>query len=218
MLVSERPPTMNDPAPEEDLLERAQAGDQEAFQALFSRHRAALITFVRRRLDAPLRARVDVSDVIQETQLEAYRRLAAYVSARPMPFADWLERTAYERLVMLRRRHLGAARRSTRREQRIPERSSLILAERLIRAQSSPSQRVSRGETAQRVRALVDSLPEVDREILWLRSFEERSYEEIAEALGIESTAARKRHGRALLRLHALLVDAGLAEGQSGAQ
>lgn len=206
---------MDEPLSEETLLQQACAGDHEAFRALFVQHRAALLDFVRRRLDAPLKARVDVSDVIQETQLEAFRRLEGYLAARPMPFADWLERTAYERLIMLRRRHLGAARRSARREQRMPDRSSLLLARRFAPS-SSPSQQVSKREISQRIRALVESLPPADREILWLRSFEERSYDEIAELLDIEPAAARKRHGRALLRLHGLLQSAGLAQSQSG--
>lgn len=200
---------MDAPAVEESLLRKASAGDQDAFRELFLRHRAALMDFIRRRLDAPLKARVDASDIVQETQLEAFRRLEGYLENRPMPFADWLERTAYERLIMLRRRHLGAARRSARREQRMPDRTSLLLARRLT-ANSSPSQQVSRREMAQRIRALVDSLPAADREILWLRSFEERGYDEIAALLGIEAAAARKRHGRALLRLHALMQSAGL--------
>lgn len=197
---------------EESLLRKASAGDQEAFRALFLQHRAALMDFIRRRLDAPLKARIDASDIVQETQFEAFRRLEGYLANRPMPFADWLERTAYERLIMLRRRHLGAARRSARREQRMPDRTSMLLARRLT-ATSSPSQQVSRREMAQRIRALVDSLPAADREILWLRSFEERGYDEIAALLSIEAAAARKRHGRALLRLHALMQSAGLTSG-----
>src|SRR5262245_25600185 len=98
------------------LLRQVGAGDREAFDQLFAHHRAGLRQFVDLRLDSRVRARVDPSDVVQDTQLEAYRRLADYLARRPMPFRVWLRRTAHERLLMVRRRHLHAERRSVRRE------------------------------------------------------------------------------------------------------
>jgi RNA polymerase sigma-70 factor (ECF subfamily) len=52
-------------------------------------------------------------------------------------------------------------------------------------------------------------LEDIDREILLMRNFEELSYQEIACILDIDAAAARKRHGRALIRLHALLCQPG---------
>jgi DNA-directed RNA polymerase specialized sigma24 family protein len=43
-----------------------------------------------------------------------------------------------------------------------------------------------------------------------MRTVEERSYQEIACILEIDPAAARKRKGRAVLRLHALLAEDGL--------
>jgi DNA-directed RNA polymerase specialized sigma24 family protein len=47
-----------------------------------------------------------------------------------------------------------------------------------------------------------------------MRNYEGLSYEEAAYILEITPAAARKRHGRALLRLHALLTASGLTESQ----
>ena len=55
-------------------------------------------------------------------------------------------------------------------------------------------------------------LAEADREILFMRDFEGLSYEEFGWALAIDPAAARKRYGRALLRLQKLLADSGLLE------
>ena len=93
-----------------DLLQRASEGDGDACERLLARHRPELHAFVELRLDARLRTRLDASDVVQEAQLEALRRFPDYVKRRPMPFRHWLRKTAYERLLMLRRRHLNAAR------------------------------------------------------------------------------------------------------------
>jgi RNA polymerase sigma-70 factor (ECF subfamily) len=68
-----------DSAPTQSLLQRVQAGDHEAFQELLARHRPYLQQLVELRLDPRLRARVDPSDVVQETHLEAFRRLTAYL-------------------------------------------------------------------------------------------------------------------------------------------
>jgi hypothetical protein len=67
------------------------------------------------------------SDVVQDTQLEAFRRLADYCRRRALPFRLWLRKTAQERLLMARRQHLGAGRRSVGREVPLPEESSFQL-------------------------------------------------------------------------------------------
>src|SRR5262245_51087035 len=91
------------------LLERAQAGDAEAPEQLLARHRPFLRQLVELRLDPRLRARVDPSDVVQEAQLDAFRRLADYLRRRPMPFRLWLRKTAQQRLLKVQRQHLQAA-------------------------------------------------------------------------------------------------------------
>ena len=89
---------------------RPWAGDRGSFDRLFGLHRAYLRQVVKRRLDPRVRGRVDPSDVLQETQLEALRRLPDYLDRRPMPFRLWLRKTAQERLLVAHRRHVGAAR------------------------------------------------------------------------------------------------------------
>src|SRR5260370_337403 len=61
----------------ERLLERARAGDREAFGLLFARHRPYLRKVVGLRLPRRLRARVDPSDAVQQAQVEALRGGAA---------------------------------------------------------------------------------------------------------------------------------------------
>src|SRR5215218_8707874 len=100
----------------ERLLEEARKGDRGAFELLFGMHRAYLLQFVERRLGPKVRARIDASDVVQEAQAEAFFRLKDFLTRRPVPFRFWLRQTAYERLVKLRRRHVGAARRNVERE------------------------------------------------------------------------------------------------------
>lgn len=194
------------------LLAQIGAGDRQAFDRLFVRHRPVIRQFVSLRLDNVLRARFDPSDVVQETQLEAFRRLADYQARRPMPFILWLRKTAYERLLMLRRQHVDAGCRTLVRELPLPDQSSAVLAQQLVAPGPTPSQAAVQRERAALVRIAVAQLPDLDREILLMRNFEELSYAEAAQILNIDQATARKRHGRALLRLHELLANSDLTE------
>src|SRR5262249_16986587 len=77
------PEVKPDSAETASLLERVAAGDRAAVGALLERHRPDLVAFVEARLDPRLRARVDPSDVVQEAQLEAARRMDDFLRRRP---------------------------------------------------------------------------------------------------------------------------------------
>jgi RNA polymerase sigma-70 factor (ECF subfamily) len=194
------------------LLEQVGRGDQAALEQLLVRHRPEMHKFVDWHLDPRLRARADPSDVVQEAQLEMTRRINEFLRRRPMPFHLWARRTAYQRLLNLRRDHQQRARRSVAREVAWPQRSSLLLAKPLVQGGPSPSQALEAREYAERVSRAVSELPEPDREILLMRHAEELAYEEISCLLDIEPAAARKRYGRALIRLQKVLTDHGVLE------
>jgi RNA polymerase sigma-70 factor (ECF subfamily) len=193
------------------LLERVGQGDRKALEALLTRYQSDLRAFIEIRLDPRLAARIDPSDVVQEAQLEVVRRMDDFLRRRPMPFHLWVRRTAYERLLDLRRHH-RRARRSVDRETALPDRSSLLLVRPLLAGGPSPSQQLEARELADRVARAVERLSEADREILLMRHGEGLPFEEIACLAGIEPAAARKRFGRALIRLQTALSAQGLLE------
>jgi RNA polymerase sigma-70 factor, ECF subfamily len=199
-----------DSAQSQRLLEQVRAGDRGAFERLFTRFRVDLCQFVELRLEPKLRPRVDPSDVVQETRLEVFQRLADYLERRPMPFRLWLRKTAYERLDKIRQRHFATSRRTVEREVPLPDQSSLLLARKILAEGSAPSQQLSRKELVPRLRRALAQLPEADREVLLLRTVEGLSYQEVGYLLGIEPAAARKRPARALVRLHRILFAGGL--------
>jgi len=93
-LGSEMAGPPKDTAETQGLLQRVRNGDREAFERLFALHRAYLRQVVDFRMAGRLRVRVDPSDIVQETQLEAFRRLEDYVQREPMGFRLWLRKTA----------------------------------------------------------------------------------------------------------------------------
>ena len=192
----------------EHLLERAAAGDAAARDQLLQRHRRRLRRMVAVRFDPRLAARVDPSDVVQETLAEAAANLDRYLSERPLPFYPWLRQIAQRRLIELHRRHVQARRRSVTREvgpPGLPDHSALALADRLFARTSSPSAGLRRQERRDRVRAALAALPEQDREVLVLRVLEALPTRETAAVLGISEVAVRSRQVRALDRLKVLL-------------
>lgn len=197
-----------DSAQTSSLLDRIGRGDRQALEQLLARGRPGLREFVEYHLDPRLRRRLDPSDVVQDVQLEVVRRMDDFLLRRPMPFHLWIRKTAYERLLNLRRDH-QRARRAIDREVPLPERSSLLMVRPFL---SSPSRQAEAREFAERVSHAVIELPERDREILTMRHAEELSYEEIGYLLEIKPATARQRYGRALIRLQAVLSAHGLLE------
>jgi RNA polymerase sigma-70 factor (ECF subfamily) len=194
------------------LLQQVRAGEQKARERLFARHRPFLRRLVAMRADPRLRARLDPSDIVQETQLEALRRLDDYLEKPKLCFRLWLRQIAYDRLLHLWREHLKARRRSVEREVYLPEGSSLQLARQLLSAAPGPSVELLNKEFARRVREAVHLLPEADREMVLLRNFEGLSNQEAAELLDLKPATASQRYGRALIRLREILLNRGISE------
>jgi RNA polymerase sigma-70 factor (ECF subfamily) len=196
------------------LLAQVRAGNRQAFEQLFARHQAYLHRLVALRLDRRLRSRVDATDVVQETHLEAMRRLEAYLERPVLPFRLWLRQIAFDCAMKARRHHMDTLRRSLEKEVPLPEQSSAVLARQLCASGSTPSQHLNDREVATRLRQAVTQLSQADREVVMLRHFEGLSNHEVACLLGIDPATASKRHGRAMLRLHRILFEGGLTESQ----
>ena len=193
----------------EELVERARHGDDRAAEALFARHRERLRRMVAVRMDPRLAARLDPSDVVQETLVEGIRMLPDYLRRRPLPFYPWLRQLAWQRLMQLHREHVLRQKRSVTREEPrdmlLPDESVAELADRLAASGTSPSARLVKREMIARVQSAFGELASSDREILILRHLEQLSVDEAAEVLEISATAATTRHFRAMQRLHRLL-------------
>lgn len=188
------------------LLLRIEQGDRQALEDLLGRHRNWIRRIVELRLDGRLRARVDPSDVVQDIHVEVAKRIEDYLQRNPMPFRLWLRQTAYENLLVLRRKHLDAECRSVDREMVLPQESSILLVQQLLGQDNPPDQNLIEEELLERVHQALNDLSEQDREVLVLRFFEGLDNQEVTHLLNIEPATASKRYGRALFRLRKLLT------------
>lgn len=200
------------------LLQRAHAGDGEAVEELFTRHRLRLRRMVQLRISPILRGRVDASDVIQESFVEAWRRLEDYLKSPTMPFFLWLRFLTRQQLFAIHNRHAGVKARDPRREVSLyegplPEASTEALAFQLMGQLTSPSEAMARAEMQLRLQEGLDALEPEEREILALRHFEQLTSAEAAREIKITEAAAAKRYLRALRRLKGLLLGLGFDPG-----
>jgi RNA polymerase sigma-70 factor (ECF subfamily) len=203
-------PAMTSDSSDTNLLRRAAEGDPQSLGVLLERHGARLKRMVALRLDPRLQGRLDPSDVIQETYLEAHARLPEYLRQPTMPFFLWLRFLAGQKLVTLHRKHLGTQMRDAGREislyrGRLPEMTSAALAAQLMGHDTRPSEAAARAELKIRLQEALNSLDPLDREVLALRHFEQLSWAETAQTMEISEGAASKRYVRALKRLRTVL-------------
>lgn len=184
--------------------------DERDFARQFTEHRPRLKQMLQFRMDPRLRVRTDLSDVLQEAYIEAYRRLDHYTSQPDMSFYLWLRQVTMQRMIDSHRRHLMASKRDARQEVPLVSEgynatTSAAIARHLIDAIVSPSQIAVRQEMLEQLESTLESMDEMDREVLALRHFEELGNGEVAELLGISEGAASNRYVRALTRLRKLL-------------
>lgn len=196
------------------LLDQVRAGDRQALDRLLAEHRPYLRGVVELRLDPKLKSRVDASDVVQEAQIEAVRRVDDYLAKPALPFRLWLRQIACDRLIMAHRQHVGADKRAISRETPLPDESSVGLGQLALAGGPTPSQHLAQHELAARVRQALAALDDDDREVLLMRNFEGLSNQEVAALLQIDPAAASKRYGRALLRLRTVLLAQGIQEAR----
>ena len=194
-----------------EQLQRAADGDQEALRALLAQHHDRLKRMVHLRLSRRLAARVDDSDVLQEAYIEVARRLNEYVKEPSLPFFLWLRHMTGLKLAEVHRRHLGTQLRDVDREvtlQRagLPLVDSVSLAAQLLGTLTTPSQAAIKAETRLLVQEALNSMDPIDREVLALKHFEQLSTAEIAQVLGLSRAGAGSRYLRAIKRLREILT------------
>jgi RNA polymerase sigma-70 factor, ECF subfamily len=193
------------------IVNRSQAGDQQALTELFDRHRKRLRRMVSLRLDRRLQGRIDPSDVLQEAFLDVFRRGNEYCADPKMPPFLWLRFLTVQRLLALHRMHLGTQMREAGREVSIhtggsPQADSMSLANLLLGRLTTPSLAAVRAELQSKLQDVLNAMDPIDREVLVLRHFEELSNKETAQILGLAKAAASNRYVRALKRLTDILA------------
>ena len=192
------------------LLEDARNGDREALGRLLLSYRDHLVRIVKIRMDTRVQSRVDPTDVVQDTYMEATRRFAEYIDNPNMEFFLWLRFLTIQRLIQVHRFHLGAQARDAAREVSInrsptPQATSAVLAAQLLGSLTSPTRAAVRQEDQAMLEKALNDMDELDREVLILRHFERLSVSETAQVLNLSDSGASSRYFRALGKLKKIM-------------
>jgi RNA polymerase sigma-70 factor (ECF subfamily) len=161
---------------EAQWLARAHTGDADAFSQLVEVYQTAVYNLCYRMLGDPYEA----EDAAQETFLRAYRSMARY--DRNRPFSTWLLSIAAHYCI-----------------DQIRKRRVMLLPIEELPYQEiqdpgpNPESVASRNEEQQRVQALLESLNPVDRASIVMYYWYDFSYDEIAQALGLTTSAVKSR-------------------------
>jgi RNA polymerase sigma-70 factor (ECF subfamily) len=157
----------------------------------FEDFRSYLTLLARAGLGKYLQAKIDPSDVVQQTLLEAHEAAGQVRAHTPVGRTAWLRKILSRNLATVAR-DLSRDKRAVAREQSLEqflEQSASNIAGVLAVDDSSPSQRVLREENAVQMAQALDRLPNNQREAIALRHFEDRTLEQIGAALGCSPAA-----------------------------
>ena len=158
---------------------------------VLERYRDYLRLLARLQLPAHLRGKLDPSDVVQQTLLEAYQGLGQFRGRTEAEQAAWLRQILARNLANAAR-DLGRRKRDVARERSLEaalEQSSARLEGWLAADQSSPSEQAQRHERALLLAKALARLPEAQREAVVLRHWHNCPLADIARQLQC-STAA----------------------------
>jgi RNA polymerase sigma-70 factor, ECF subfamily len=169
--------------------------------------RSYLLLLARMQLDPGPRSRIDPSDIVQQTLLEAHAK-AGQFHGDDSALAAWLRKALVNNLRDAWRA-LRQAKRDIRREQALPEaveQSSARLEGMLAAPQSSPSQQAVRNEDLLRLADALTRLPEAQREAIVLHHLQGCSLAETARALERTDAAVAGLLHRGLKKLREIMT------------
>jgi len=168
------------------LVLRARDGDARAFEALVRRNYRAAFAVALARLEGPM----DAEDVVQDAFVRALERLD---ECDPKRFAGWL-------LTIVRNRAHNARIYERRRQGVDPEEAGLSSS-----GDAEGVGRVERRELRETLEAAIDTLPQIQREVLLLHDLEGMKHAEIAGTVGVSVGMSRYHLMQARRRMRAEL-------------
>ena len=192
----------------DELLSQARSGSSDRLGQLLELYRHYLSLLARIEIGRNLQAKLDASDLVQDTLLEAHRNFARFRGSSETQFVCWLRQIMAASLANLLRRYLGTQGRDVRLERELAvhlDQSSRLLDRGLVAPISSPSQQASRREQVVLLADALELLPEDYRDVIVLRHLEGLSFAEVSRRMGRSLDSVEKLWVRGLARLRQVM-------------
>ena len=173
---------------------------------LLELYRRYLSLLARVQIGQRLQGKVDASDLVQETFLDAHCNFDRFRGASEAEFVCWLRQILAGNLADLIAA-TSAPQGDVRLEREIQDAldQSSVLLDRLMAPQSSPSQQAVRREQGVLLADALDKLSEDYREVLVLRHLEGLPFPEVARRMGRSQDSIEKLWMRGLARLRQIM-------------
>lgn len=189
-----------------ELIVRASDGDQVALTVLLAYLRDRLLIHLKQRIPRDLQSRIDIDDLLQETQIQVFRHMGTFQVRGADSFYRWVATIGIRRLrnqiKALRAQKRGRAQTFSEGDQFSPDRSLSLLLECISGAENTPSRHASRNEACDALSAALTHLPDHYREAVRLVCLEGRSVSEAARIMGRTDRAIHNLCHKAKEQLH----------------
>jgi RNA polymerase sigma factor (sigma-70 family) len=177
------------------LLRQARTGSIEALDTLYGRYAGRLLALIRLRMGPELRSQLESRDLLQSCLLKSFEKIDQFQHAHDGSLMAWFAQIAENEIrdqVKFQRRQ----RRDPRHNVTLDEAPALLEQ----RLRSALSQLIL-DERAAELEQMLDRLRDDHREVILLRKFEERGWDQIAERMGKSPDACRMLLARAMMVL-----------------
>lgn len=194
-----------------ELIARARQGDAQCRDRLFALCRSYARHLARAQVETWLRRKVDASDVVQQTMLEAHCGFERFRGSTERELLAWLGQILRHNVADFVRCYRGTAKRDMAREVpfRDPAETRPVGAPEPAASDPTPSRQVAGLEMQLHVIAALDQLPPDYQEVIVLRNLERLAFAEVAERMGRSRPAAQMLWMRAIRKLQGLLGEGG---------
>lgn len=184
---------------DQELLGRYQQGDRSAISSLIEKYSRRVRDYIRMMVKD-----TDVADdIFQETFIKAVRVIDEGRYADNGKFLSWVLRIAHNQVID----HFRAGRAAAT----VGESSAGYNILGTMRfAERTVEESIEAEQTSAEVRALVEELPDEQREVVMLRYYSGLSFKEIAEQTGVSINTALGRMRYALINMRKMIKDKNL--------
>lgn len=183
------------------LVSRIQSGDHEAFSVLFEKYRKRISLLLYCRVGDHIRRQISIQDLVQETFLRAYRDFDRFKYLGPGSFMNWLS-TIADHVVTDRGRHQNRQKRKAVDILRFRSDTNPQGPEPAISL--TPSRIFAGQEKMEKLKEILNSLPEDYRQVIILAKVHGCLTEEIAQKMGRPRKSVPLLLHRALKRFREL--------------
>src|SRR6516225_6926859 len=181
-------------SPEQAILQ-ARAGDESALGPLLELYRNYLRLLARIEVGRRLQGKLDASDIVQETFLEAHRNFGGFRGTAEPQFVAWLRQILAAKVANLVRHYFGTQQRDIRLEQELAagiDHSSHMLGAELAASMTSPSQNAAAREQSVLLADAIDLIQHDNRDVIILGHLEGLTFREVAKRMGKSQDSVEK--------------------------